>query len=307
MAFIETPRFDERLSFGFTSSEEWRTEVVITASGYEQRNAHWAQARRTYDAQASVVKRSDFASVKAWYHITQGRLNGFRLKDWSDYTVSITEGVLGSVADGEAVGTAGAGYGNPLTQLFKRYAQGATYYDRLIAKPVSPLIVYRNGSPVTVGIAAGNIAIDYTTGGVTFVADASAFASGLALGATTQVALIGNVGGLTAGQRLYLSGFTGADADLLNGQSHLVNSVTGSGPYTFTLATSTLGATITLGVGLGARYPQASETLTWSGEFDVPVRFDTDKLSAVIVNRKGTGDNEHVIESGSIPLVELRI
>ncbi len=50
--------------------------------------------------------------------------------------------------------------------------------------------------------------------------------------------------------------------------------------------------------------PRTAANLTWTGEFDVPVRFDVDELKGQIINRKGTG--EYFIQWSSIPLVELR-
>lgn len=47
------------------------------------------------------------------------------------------------------------------------------------------------------------------------------------------------------------------------------------------------------------------DTLAWSGEFDVPVRFDTDTLPAVIRTR--TSDTELLMDWPSIPLIEIRV
>lgn len=44
MAFIET-RFPVDIAFGSTGGTEYSTDIVITQSGYEQRNSNWAQAR----------------------------------------------------------------------------------------------------------------------------------------------------------------------------------------------------------------------------------------------------------------------
>lgn len=49
----------------------------------------------------------------------------------------------------------------------------------------------------------------------------------------------------------------------------------------------------------------SGDTLAWSGEFDVPVRFDTDTLPAVIRTR--TSDTELLMDWPSIPLLEIRI
>jgi uncharacterized phiE125 gp8 family phage protein len=80
---------------------------------------------------------------------------------------------------------------------------------------------------------------------------ASSAASSITAGATTTVVLAANPGSLVAGDTIRLSGFAGADAALVNGLDHTINSVSGSGPYTFVLATNTAAKTITLGSGVG--------------------------------------------------------
>lgn len=79
----------------------------------------------------------------------------------------------------------------------------------------------------------------------------SAAASAVTAGATTAITLDSDLG-LVAGDTLRLAGFAGADAALLNGLDHTINSITGVGPYVFTLATNTNAKTITVGAGVGA-------------------------------------------------------
>ena len=136
--------------------------------------------------------------------------------------------------------------------------------------------------------------------GVPKVTGAQAAASSITVGATTTVVLASNPGTLIAGQLLYLSGFTGAGAALVNDRAHTINSVSGAGPFTFVLATVTTGATITLGSGLGRRFPQAADALTWSGQFDVPVRFDIDQMAVSI-------EAFQLYTWGQIPLIEIRV
>jgi hypothetical protein len=112
-----------------------------------------------------------------------------------------------------------------------------------------------------------------------------------------------NPGTLIAGQRLHLSGFAGTDAALVNGLAHTINSVTGAGPFTFVLATNTSGKTITLGSGVGRKYPQASEALTWAGNFDVPVRFDVDEITATMLE---SGPQRRMYSIQSLPVIEVR-
>ena len=79
----------------------------------------------------------------------------------------------------------------------------------------------------------------------------SAAASAVTAGATTAVTLSSDLG-LVAGDTLRLAGFAGADAALLNGLDHTINSIAGVGPYVFTLSTNTNAKTITVGAGVGA-------------------------------------------------------
>lgn len=308
MSFLETPAFPDVLARGFTGGPEYSTEVVALSSGAEVRNANWSQPLRRYDAATAVRLLSDFVAVEQHFLAVGGRLNGWRLKDWGDYAATAASGVLAPRTDAlAAVGTSGYGYGVPKYQLYKRYVRGALTHERKIVKPVSGTVsVTRGGSPVTFGAGAGNAAVDTATGVVTFVADATSAASSITPGATTQVILAANPGSLTSGKRLHLSGFTGADAAEVNGLSHAISSVTGSGPYTFTLSTNTSGKTISVGSGIGAAYPQSTEVLAAAFEFDVPVRFDTDRLDRTILVRVGVG-GDFTVQASAIPVIELRL
>ena len=110
--------------------------------------------------------------------------------------------------------------------------------------------------------------------------------------------LASNPGTLVAGQRLYLDNFTGVDANLLNSRSHLINSVVGP---VFVLATNTAGKTIANAGSnaTGRKFAQSTDTLAWSGQFDVPMRFDTDQLVGQIIA-------PNLYSWSSIPLVEVR-
>jgi uncharacterized protein (TIGR02217 family) len=291
MAFIETPRFPENISRGASGGPGYQTDVVVVASGHEKRNITWPIGRARYDVAHGVRTQAQMDTLTAFFRSVKGRAHGFRFKDWNDFACTATTGVLGT----------GNGTGGPVYQLGKRYTAGALSETRTISKPVSGQVaVQRNGSPVTVGASAGNIAIDSTTGLITFVADGQSNATSITVGATTTVVLTTNPGTLIAGQRLYLSGFIGTGAALVNDLAHTINTVTGTGPFTFVLATNTAGATITLGAGIGRRFPQVADALTWSGQFDVPVRFDIDQMAVSI-------EAFQLYSWGQIPLIEIRV
>lgn len=50
----------------------------------------------------------------------------------------------------------------------------------------------------------------------------------------------------------------------------------------------------------------SGDTYTWTGEFDVPCRYDVDKLPAAAINKNPNADGELYVESGNVMLVEVR-
>lgn len=293
MSFIETPRFPLYASIGAVGGPEYRTDIVTVNSGFEQRNVGWAQARAKYQIEFPLVNE-DKETLIAWFRSVRGAAHGFRMRDWVDYACTTSNGRLGLSANGT---------GASVYQLYKYYSAGTLDEYRKIRKPVSGSVaIYRAGVLQTAGASAGNYAIDTTTGLVTFVADAFSLASSVVVGATTNVILAAQLG-LIAGDSIYLSGFTGADADALNSLAHTISLVTlvGGSPsptlYQFTLTTNTAGLTITLGSGRGSSFVQADESLSWAGEFDVPVRFEGDYAALNAESpRVYRGQNMNVIE-----------
>lgn len=269
MSFIESPRFPDEVSAWMQGGEEFLTDIVMVNSGAEQRNMVWSNPLRRYSLSNGMRTIANAQATKAFFRAVGGRANGFRVKDIFDFDADHTTGILGT----------GLGTGLPTYQLAKNYVSGSVTSTANIVKPVAGTVsIKRGGATANFGSGAGQWALDTTTGIATVVADATANASSITANTTTTVVLASNPGSLVAGQKLHLSGFAGANASAVNDLAHTINSVAGTGPFTFVLATNTSGMTITLGSGVGKKYPQASETLTWAGEFDIPVRFDVDWL-----------------------------
>lgn len=161
MAFHEI-RFPASLSFGALGGPERRTEIVTLASGHEERNTPWADARRRYDAGMGLRSLDDLEVLIAFFEARQGQLHGFRWKDWADYKscpasrqISPLDQLLGH---GDGLRTAFA--------LRKCYRSGAQEVCRPITKPVPGSVV------VAVGIDPQALAltweVDETTGTVHF-------------------------------------------------------------------------------------------------------------------------------------------
>ena len=290
MSFVESPRFPDGIGYRTVGGPGFRTTVIPTQSGREYRNKKWSQARRRYDVAHAAKLREEIEELYAFFYaVGEGRANGFRFRDVSDFDATASEGVLG----------AGFGSGVPTYQLKKRYTAGALVHDRDISKPVSgSVVVYRNASPVTVGAGAGQISIATATGIITFVADVSRAISGHTPGASHVFTTAAEITGLIIGSRVYLSGITGTAAATLNGASHEITGKSGAGPYTWTIAAATTG--LTASSGTAEKYPQVGDLLTWSGEFDVPVRFDVDEFPVVLEDRD-------VFGLETLPMIELRV
>jgi len=159
MAFHEI-RFPDNISRGARGGPERRTQIVELASGDEERNASWANSRRRYDAAYGVRRADDLAAVVAFFEARDGRLYGFRWKDWGDYKSCPPSAAI-SPAD-EEIGT---GDGTTTTfQLRKLYASGAQTWTRAIAKPAAGTVrITLDGVEQMTGWS-----VDTTTGVITF-------------------------------------------------------------------------------------------------------------------------------------------
>ncbi len=158
MAFHEI-RFPDNISRGARGGPERRTQIVELASGDEERNATWADSRRRYDVAYGIRRADDLAAVVAFFETRNGRLHGFRYKDWADYKSALPSQAI--TATDQEIGT-GTG-SQQIFQLAKRYTSGPQSWVRTITKPVTG----------TVRVALGMVeqmsgwTVDTTTGVVT--------------------------------------------------------------------------------------------------------------------------------------------
>ena len=159
MAFHEV-RFPDTISRGARGGPERRTQIVELASGNEERNASWANSRRRYDVSYGIRRADDLAAVVAFFEARNGRLYGFRFKDWADH-----RSCLPSQAPSPMDQQIGTGDGvTTIFQLTKRYASGGQSWSRAITKPVAGTVqIALNALPQPGGWSA-----DHKTGLVSF-------------------------------------------------------------------------------------------------------------------------------------------
>lgn len=139
MAFDEV-RFPEDIAYGSSGGPEYFTDIVTTASGYEQRNSNWSQARARYNVAHGIKTQSQLAALLAFFRARKGRARGFRFKDWTDF--SAVNQLIG-LGDG----------GKTTYPLIKHYNSGGEVESRRISKPVSgSLRIYKNSILQTTGV-----------------------------------------------------------------------------------------------------------------------------------------------------------
>ncbi len=159
MAFHNT-RFPEVIGRGARGGPSRRTQVVVLGSGAEERNATWADSLRRYDVAYGIRNSDALAEVVAFFEARNGRLHGFRFKDWSDYKSCPPSGT--PAATDQAIGT-----GNGTVrkfQLVKAYISGGITYSRPIRRPRSGTVVI-----ALAGVVQGSgWTCDFGNGVVTF-------------------------------------------------------------------------------------------------------------------------------------------
>ena len=159
MAFHDV-RFPDTISRGARGGPRRRTQVVELASGFEERNASWAESRREYDIGYGLRSADDLQQVVAFFEARNGRLYGFRFRDWSDYKSCLPSRVPD--ARDQLLGT-GTGSATQF-QLRKRYGANPHGYWRNITRPVEGSVRVALGAVEQMS----GFSVDHTTGGITF-------------------------------------------------------------------------------------------------------------------------------------------
>jgi uncharacterized protein (TIGR02217 family) len=157
-------RFPTGISRAAQGGPERRTDVVVLGSGAEERNARWADSRRSYNAGYGVKSLNDLHAVIAFFEERRGRLHGFRWRDPSDWKSCPPESTPTALDQ-----QIGIGNGTASTfQLKKTYGAAYNPWSRDIKKPVTgSVLVAVAGSTQAAGTA---YTVDHATGVVTFLA-----------------------------------------------------------------------------------------------------------------------------------------
>lgn len=140
-------RFPPKISLGAEGGDEFNTDIVIVASGFETRNQNWEKALRRYDVAHAARREEDWRLLRAFFLAVRGRACSFRFKDWTDYECAVGEGTFID-ADGSPTGK----------QMVKTYTFQGQTYQKVITKPINGKVTVTGGGTVdySSGIVLGN-------------------------------------------------------------------------------------------------------------------------------------------------------
>lgn len=162
MSFAEVRLESDFIVYGTVGGPAFSTSIVVVNSGFEFRNKNWANARGRWEFGSRKMPSKEIHNTLGFFRARGGRFQGFRFKDYADYTATsdpLTEWGVTTQGCFIYLGTTTA-------QLTKSYVSGSDTDFRKIAKPVQGTIaVFNNGSRLTETV---DYTIDYTTGVVTF-------------------------------------------------------------------------------------------------------------------------------------------
>jgi uncharacterized protein (TIGR02217 family) len=114
--------FPDDIAPEVTAGPMFFTDVVVLQSGRESRNANWQQARWKGEVRIPARQIAQGQQLLHFFRAVGGGMaNPFRVRDWSDYTTTGSEGVF-AVIDATHF------------QAYKRYTSGSATHNRKITR-----------------------------------------------------------------------------------------------------------------------------------------------------------------------------
>lgn len=134
MSFIESPRFPDSISAGSKYGPGYSTSVARNIGGHEFRNRNWSMPLYEGDVGYAVKDQDQLDELLAFFHGVAGMHNGFRFKNWNDFSASASQGTLEVITP------------NTTWQMQKTYTYGALAKQRTISKPLASVVIAGSGT-----------------------------------------------------------------------------------------------------------------------------------------------------------------
>lgn len=278
-SFVEI-RLEIGKDYGAVGGPEFNTTVIEMGSGREVRSSNHSNNLGRWELGSRNLVKSDFEYIRDFYRARRGMAQGFRYKDWANFDVT----------DQNAYPV-----GSKTIQLVKDFVSGSEADQMTIQKPIAAGFSMKRG-----GGAFTDFTLDTTTGIITLTTP-DWTGSITAITKASQGVVTITAHGRSNGDELYLSAIGGMTE--LNGVTVTLSNVTAD---TFQIDVDTTNFTTYTSGGSAEKYVQSSETLTWTGEFDTPIRFDSDQFRAEFIHFRDS-DGQAVFNLQSLPIVGLKL
>jgi uncharacterized protein (TIGR02217 family) len=157
--FLDNAEFPGTPSYGFISQPMYKTEIVVTATGRQERFRLWEYPLHRYTVTIGPRMEGEISELLSFYHAVGGEYSGFRFRDWANYKSCLIDDTPAATDQPLVqIGTSLA------YQLVKEYTIGGQTQQRIITKPVaSTILVAQNSVPTTTGWT-----LNASTGIITF-------------------------------------------------------------------------------------------------------------------------------------------
>ena len=261
MSFIESRPLDNFISLGSSSGPAYNTEIIELSSGIEQRNQAWEYPRHRYVIGISPGESTKIETLRQLFHSCLGSFNGFRFKDFNDYSSATVQGDTVAYDDQEI----SAGDGTSLTyQVLKNYTTLSTTAQRKISKLVTGSFVtgFSGTTPSAWALqdTSARWAIDNDTGIITYDADVQKTITDAADigGGVTRITAAAHT--LLVTDTISLSTFTGNWAGLNGRRYEITAKATNTIDFTFDSSTY---AAYSANAGQLNTLPQTTDTIVW--------------------------------------------
>lgn len=288
MAFHDT-RLPVDVERGALGGPGFKTTVTPLGSGKEQRNIDWERIRSEFDIgyglmeQESALLGATIDKLLAFFYTREGRAHTFRFKDWSDYRVGDKDN---PVTDNQSIATGGT---------------TTTITDTTIAFTAPDTITDSNNNLLQF-LAADYIQISgsASNNGTFLVSTTSAgtitVPSGISTegaGATVTITLLRETDQVV---KRYIDGGITYDRPLTLLVSGTTNVLKDN-----VLQTAGVNYNISLTTGIitwiGGFWPDVGVDIQVALEFDIPMRFNTDKLVLnLLMFERGSWQNIPIVE-----------
>lgn len=145
MAFRDI-RLPVSISFGAVGGPAFRTEIAVTESGAESRDATQSKELNSWDVAYAARMPAAYRLLQAFFRVVRGRADTWRFKDWSDFKVEAGQGVFTMLT-------------STTFQAWKRYTFGSLTYDVKITLPVWGTVTVTGGTSPSVNYATGVVTV----------------------------------------------------------------------------------------------------------------------------------------------------